>query len=170
MLSARTFLSCFLLLTLTGCAGYKLGPSSGIAPKEMSVEVMPFYNQTLEPRLSDAVMSQLRKEFQRDGTFDLATSGSGDIIISGVLTKYDRRALSFISSDVETVQDYRVTLTAQVTAKERSTGKVLLDRPVNGYTLIRVGNDLVSTERQALPLLAQDLARRITTLLADGSW
>jgi hypothetical protein len=37
-------------------------------------------------------------------------------------------------------------------------------------TLIRVGSDLTSAERQALPLLAADLARNITALLADGTW
>jgi hypothetical protein len=35
---------------------------------------------------------------------------------------------------------------------------------------VRVGNDLTSAERQALPLAADDLARSITALLADGTW
>jgi hypothetical protein len=33
-----------------------------------------------------------------------------------------------------------------------------------------VGDDLPSAERQSMPLAATDLARRITALLADGSW
>jgi hypothetical protein len=41
---------------------------------------------------------------------------------------------------------------------------------VTGYTLLRVGSDLTSAERQALPLLAADFARQVTALLADGSW
>ena len=39
-----------------------------------------------------------------------------------------------------------------------------------GMTLVRVGPDLQSTERQALPLLATDLANNVTALLVDGSW
>ena len=39
-----------------------------------------------------------------------------------------------------------------------------------GYTLVRIGSDLTSTERQALPLLAGELAKRVTALLADGNW
>jgi hypothetical protein len=74
------------------------------------------------------------------------------------------------SSDILTVKDYRLTLTAQVTARERATGKVLIDQSVSGYTLIRVGSDLTSAERQAMPLLAQDLARRVAALLAEGKW
>jgi len=33
-----------------------------------------------------------------------------------------------------------------------------------------VGSDLADAERQALPLLAQDMARNITELLTEGAW
>ncbi len=165
---------CLIAITLAGlcagCAGYKLGPSNGLVARERSVQIQPFYNQTLEPRLSDAVMTQLRRQLQRDGTFQLATRKDGDILVSGVLTHYDRRPISFISGDVETGEDYRLTLVAQVVARDRVSGKALFDRLVRGYTIIRAGNDLTSTERQALPLLAEELAKNITSLLADGSW
>ena len=124
----------------------------------------------MEPRLGDAVTAQLRKEVQHDGTFQLASHNDGDIVVSGVVLHYQRYELSFQPSDTLTVRDYRVSLTAQVTARDRTTGKIILDRPVSGYTLIRVGSDLTSAERQALPLLAADLAKNVTSLLADGSW
>ena len=154
----------------SGCAGYKLGPVNGLAAREKSVQVNPFANHTLEPRLGDAVTSQLRQELQRDGTYQLASHNDGDIVVSGVVTRYYRYEVSFSSGDVLTVRDYRLELRAQVTARERSTGKVILDQPVTGYTLIRVTTDLVSTERQALPLLAADLAKNVTSLLAEGPW
>jgi hypothetical protein len=154
----------------SGCAGYKLGPVNGLAAREKSVQVNPFANHTLEPRLGDAVTSQLRQELQRDGTYQLASHNDGDIVVSGVVTRYYRYEVSFSSGDVLTVRDYRLELRAQVTARERSTGKVILDQPVTGYTLIRVTTDLVSTERQALPLLAGDLAKNVTSLLTEGPW
>ena len=155
---------------LTGCVGYKVGPVSGVVAGDKSVQVVPFLNQTLQPRLTEAVTQQLRKELQRDGTFTLATRDSGDIVVNGTLTRYDRRELSFSSDDVLTVRDYRLTIVAQVIVRERINGEVLFDGPVNGVTLIRVGSDLASAERQALPLLARDLARNITDLLTDGTW
>jgi hypothetical protein len=157
-------------IALNGCAGYRLGPSNGQTAGEKTVQVVPFTNRTLEPRLGDAVTAALRKQLQRDGTYRLATHEAGDIIVSDVLTNYYRLELSFVPNDIATARDYRVRLAAQVTARERSTGKILFDQPVTGYTLIRVGSDLASTERQALPLLAEDLARQVTALLADGSW
>lgn len=155
---------------MPGCAGYRLGPTNGLARLDKTVQVIPFVNQTLEPRLTDAVTAQLRKQLQRDGTFHLATHDAGDIVVSGVITKYGRREMSFTRGDTLTVRDFRLAMTAQVTARERSSGKLLLDKPVTGYTLIRVGADLPSAERQGLPLLAGDLARNVTSLLADGTW
>ena len=155
---------------LSGCAGYQLGPSNGLAARETSVQVSPFVNQTLQPRLTDVVTWQVRKELQRDGTYQLATHGEGDIVVTGVLTRYERAGVTFASSDILTVQDYQLTLTAHVTARERSSGRILLDQPVTGHTLMRVGNDMTSAERQVMPLLAQDLAQNVSALLADGKW
>jgi hypothetical protein len=162
-----SILACALL---SGCAGYSLGPTNGLDPGEKSVQVMPFMNQTLEPRLTDEVTHQMRQALQRDGTYKLDSHGDGDIVLSGVIVSYTRHELSFQRTDTITPKDFRVTMTAQVIARERGTGKMLLDQRVTGYTLIRVGSDLVESERQALPLLAQDLAKKTAELLADGTF
>ena len=114
--------------------------------------------------------SALRKELQRDGTYKVATRDPGDIVVSGAIMQYNRSAQSFVATDVITPRDYRVSLTAQVTARERVTGKVLLNKAFTGNTLLRVTTDLTSADREALPLLATDVARQVTTSLADGSW
>ena len=170
MISCRWLLVGLLALGASGCAGYKLGPVNGLTAREKSVQVNPFANTTLEPRLGDAVTTQLRQTLQQDGTYQLATHNDGDIVVSGSVNRYFRQEVSFSSSDVLTVRDYRLELRAQVTAYERSTGKVILNQPVTGSTIIRVTTDLVSTERQALPLLAGDLAKNLTALLTEGSW
>ena len=69
-----------------------------------------------------------------------------------------------------TATDYSVQLSAQVTARERSTGRVILNQRVTATTLLIVGSDLTSAERQARPLLAADFAKNVTALLVDGSW
>ena len=159
-----------MLILLTGCAGYQLGPTNGMAAGEKSVQVSPFVNETMQPRLTDAVTSQMRKELQRDGTFQLVSNGDADILVKGALTAYQRAEVTLAFNDVLTVRDFRLSLTAHVTARERATGRILLDQPVTGYTLIRVGSDLPNAERQAMPLLAADLAKNVTALLAEGKW
>ena len=158
----QTLLALGATLLLAGCTGYRLGPTSGQISGERSVQIVPFVNRTDEARLADAVTTALRKELQRDGTFRLATRQPGDVVVSGVLTRYERREISLVADDVATALDYNVSLTAQITARERNTGKVLFDQPVTSHTLIRVSPDLTNTERQALPLLATELARRVT--------
>ena len=157
-------------LALSGCAGYRLGPTMERQAGGLSIQVNPFANQTLEPRLSESVTLSLRKQLQQDGTYRLDTGKAGDIIVEGSILEYDRSEVSFVPSDTLTPQDYRVRILAHVTARERASGRVLLDRNVSGRTTLRVGSDLTSSERQAIPLAAEDLARQITSLLADGEW
>src|SRR5881396_939360 len=155
-----------LLPGLGGCA-YRLGPTNGESAGTRSVQVHPFVNKTIEPRLVEAVSFALRKQLQQDGTYQLSTGAAADIIVTGTIVSFERHSLAFRPRDVVTPRDYRLTITAQVTARERATGKLLLNRNVSGYSDIRVGPDLVSAERQALPLVAADLARNTTALLVD---
>ena len=170
----RSWLCGFVVLAasfvLSGCAGYKLGPTNGMVAGAQSIQVNPFQNNTLEPRLIESVTSSLRKQLQQDGTYTLNTSGDGDVIVTGVITAFERSGLSYQPNDVLTVRDYELSMRAIVTARERGSGKVLLEREVAGRTSLRVGKDLASAERQAIPMLADDLARRTTSLLVDGAW
>ncbi len=159
-----------LLLVLAGCAGYRLGPTNGQTAGARSVEFKPFTDRTYEPRLLEPVASALRKSIQRDGTYRLATSNPGDVVVSGSLKEYTREPLTLQPNDVFSTRDYEVRLTARVTALDRSTGRPLFDRDVTARTTIRSVPDLNSAERQAAPLLADDLARIVTALLVDGNW
>lgn len=161
---------CVLLLGAAGCAGYRLGPSNGLRAGAKSIQINPFQNKTPEPGLVEYVTAALRKNLQQDGTYRLNTDGSGDIVVTGVILTFNRYGASYQPADVLTIQDYYLSLTAQITARERDTGKVLLDRQVYGRTTIRTGSNLDAAERQAIPMLAQDLARQATSLLADGDW
>jgi hypothetical protein len=155
---------------LAGCAGYHLGPVMGEPAGDRSVEVLPFNNQTLQPRLGDALTQAVRERLQTDGTFHLDTRGTGDIVVSGTITRYGREALSFLNTDSFTPENYRVGMVVHVVARERSSGKLLFDKDLKGYSLIHAGADLTSADRQALPLLAQDLARNLVSLLAEDKW
>ena len=154
----------------SGCAGYRLGPVNGQTAGAKSVQIDPFANTTLQPRLGDEVTAQLRKQVQQDATFRLASHDDGDIVVSGSVNGYYRQGVSLSPSDTLTVVDYRLQVRAQVTARERGSGKLILNQLVSGFTLIRVTTDLTSTERQAMPLLAADLAKNVTALLAEGNW
>lgn len=155
---------------LAGCAGYHLGPTNGAIAGDKSIEVLPFNNQTLQARLGDAVTQSLREQMQTDGTYHLATDGKADLVLTGVITAYNREAVSFLNTDVATPDNYRVGITAHVTVRDTATGRILLNENVKGMTLVHVGADLASDEREALPLLAEDLSRNIAERLTEGTW
>lgn len=168
---AQWLLALLPLLLGVACAGYKVGPTNGSPAGARSIQVHFFQNQTREPRLTEAVTGAIRKQLQQDGTYRLATGQSGDIVVTGVISKYERSGLSFQPGDVQTVRDFTISIIARVSAMERGSGKVLLaDREIEGRTTVRVGADLPSAERQAVPLMAEDLARRVTALLTEGDW
>ncbi len=162
-----------VVLGLAGCAGYRLGPTNGTEAGARSIEVRPFANQTLEPRLTEVVTQQLRKQLQHDGTYRLATgagSGGGDVVVTGAITGFEREPLSFQPRDVIATRDYAIHVRAHVRAVESATGQVLFDRDVLGRTTVRNAPDLGSAERQAAPLVAENLAQNIRSLLVDGAW
>jgi hypothetical protein len=154
---------------LCGCAHYHLGPVMEDTPNK-SVEVLPFNNQTLQPRLGDAVTQALRERLQTDATYHLATHKDGDIVVTGVIRQYQRIGLGYDSTDAVTPENYRIQVIVHVTAREHDSGKLLLDKDVKGETLVNIGADLASAERQALPLVSVELARNITELLTEGAW
>jgi len=158
------------LLGLTGCAGYHLGPANGVTAGARSIEVFPFDNQTLQPRLGDAVTQSVRERLQADGTFHLATHGGGDVVVTGAIKRFAREGLSYLNADVTTTENYREVVVAHVVARESGSGKVVLEKDISGYTLLNVGTDLSSAVRQGQALLADNLARNITMALTEGNW
>ena len=167
---ASRFHAAILAAALCGCAGYRLGPTNAEITRGRSIQVNFFQNQTLEPRLIEAVNHALRKNLQQDGTYKLNTRGDGDVVVNGVILRYLRQGLSFQPTDTLTARDYQLNLLVRLTATDRSSGKVILDRDVTGRTTVRFGTDLASAERQAVSLLADDLAKNATTLLVEGTW
>jgi hypothetical protein len=166
----RSLLLAVLSLALAGCAGYKLGPTNGAVAGAQSIQIKPVVNRTIEPRLSEYLNNSLRKEVQRDGTYRLETQGRGDIFLSGEIIRFERGELAYQPVDVLTPRDYNLVLFAQITAVNALSGKTNFSRVVSGRTEIRVGSDLSSAERQAIPLLTQDLAKNAISLLTSGMW
>lgn len=167
----RFLLPCCAAFWLAGCAGYHLGPVGGQTAGARSVEIQPFNNQTFQPRLGDAVTQSLRERMQTDGTFRLATvKDTGDIVVTGVIRRYNRQGLGYLNVDISTPENFRVDVVAHVIARDRISDKIIFEKDIKGHTLVHVGDDLASAEREAMPILAEDLAQNISELLTEGSW
>ena len=170
MRALKFFLPGLAAILLAGCAGYHLGAVNEAVAGAKTIEVLPFNNQTLQPRLGDAVTQAVRERLQMDGTYRVVTGSPGDVVVSGVIRSYEREVLGYLNADASTPQNFRVGATVHVVVRDRATGKLLLERDVKGHTLVNVGSDFASSERQAAPLLGADLAQNITALLTEGTW
>ena len=168
---ALKFFACLAAAALTGCASYHAGPVHGtlVAPGQ-SIEILPFNNQTLQPRLGDALTKAVRERIQTDGTYHLATRTPADVIVSGTISRYGRESLNFLSTDVATPENYRIGLTVHVVVRDRAGGRLLLEKDLRPHTLVHIGTDFASAERQALPLISEDFARDLVSLLSESAW
>jgi len=158
------------LLWLTGCVGYHAGPTNGLPAGSHSVRVKFFDNETLEPRLVVAVNRALKRNLQQDGTYTLETQEAADLVVSGQLVEFLRNGISYTPDDSLVVQDYTMQLTARIKVSDRTTGQVVYEGDVTGESIVRVGDDLASSQRQVIPLIADHLARQATSFIVDGHW
>ena len=155
---------------LTGCVGYVAGPTNGLSAGTQSVRVEFFKNETLEPRLVVAVNRALKRNLQQDGTYALKTQGNADLVVTGELTQFLRSGVSYTPGDSLSVKDYSMSLTAHIKVTRPSTGEVVYEGDITGNSTVRVGNDLTAGQRQAVPIIADHLARQATSLIVDGKW
>ncbi|MCG3150100.1 MAG: hypothetical protein PCFJNLEI_03571 [Verrucomicrobiae bacterium] len=152
-------------LLFTGCAGYRLG-----APQELpyrSVAVPVFQNKTLFPQLEAPISNGIIRRFQADGTLEVRSVADADVVLTGVLTNYKRRPLRTLQTNTGTPREYKLTITARIEARDRA-GKLLFE-PVTleGSAETFIGTDLQSSEAQAVPLIADDLAKQVVTVLTE---
>lgn len=170
MRALKLFLPCLAALVLAGCAGYRLGTVGDVPAGARTIQVQPFNNQTLQPRLGDNMTQAVRERIQTDATYRLVTSETGDLIMSGVIKDYHRFQLGYLNQDASTPQNFRVSVTVHVVVRDRASDKIVMERDIMGHTLVNVGPDFASSERQAGPLLAQDAAQNIVSQLTEGAW
>ncbi len=162
--------SAALSLSLSGCAGYRLG---SVQPKVMAgihtIAVPTFRNDTLLPRLEVLAADSVIKQIQQDGTYKITDSASADAVLQGDITEVRRHSARSVRGDVLASKEYTLTVTFSYTVIKRSTQEKLDKGTINGNTSFFVsGNDVNQDERQAIPLALEDAAVRLTSRISEG--
>ena len=164
--ATRCLLTGLLAVLTGGCAGYHLGATQPLPYR--SVAVPMFKNKTLKPQLEAQVTNAIIKRFQTDGTLRIESATEADIVITGQITKFYRRELRATRIDVNAPREYRIIIEARIEARVRGTGELVFAPVlVEGHADTFIGTDLQSADEQALPLIAEDLAKRVVPLLAE---
>ncbi len=151
-----------------GCAGYHVGPVTKTSFHSIAVPM--FRNETLRPQLEAQISNGIIQRLQQDGSLQIESQSRADVVLIGTIFRYDRIALRTLRSDTGIPREYRISITVRVEARDRRTGEtVLKPTEVEGKTDVLIGEDQQSAEMQALPLLADDIAKRVAGLLVE-SW
>jgi hypothetical protein len=171
----RILIALLAVTMWAGCAGYVVGPIKPTPMKNVQrLHVKNFTNDTLEPRVEVLLTNLLIKQLQQDGTYEITDESRADAIVSVKLNEIERRPARSLRGNVLQTREYLLNLRARYQVIKADTGVVLDERAVTGSTSFFVtGENLISAdsnqdERQAIPLAAEDLAVRITSLISEG--
>jgi len=156
-------------LLLSGCAGYKLGPAKPTYMADIhSIAVPTFKNATLIPRLEVPVANIVIKQFQQDGTYQIASENNADAVLDGTILSIKRQPARSLRGNVLQTTEFNLILTLQVKVTNRITGKEISNRQFTGTTEFFVGGDIQQDQQQAVPLAAEKAAIDIVSMLSEG--
>ena len=158
-------LACF---SLTGCLGYHIGPVKPYYLRDVHTIAVPtFKNRTLIPRMEVLVTGTVIKQFQQDGTFQIASDGNADATLKGEIIRIDRSPARSLRGNVLATTEFNLAMRLKYSLLGRD-GKPLTSGETIGATSFFVGTDVTTDERQALPLATEDLATRLVSQLSEG--
>ncbi len=151
-----------------GCAGYHVGPVTKRSFNSIAVPM--FRNETLRPQLEAQISNAVIKRLQQDGSLRLEPESRADVVLTGTVFRYARNALRMLHSDTGVPREYEIAITVRVEARDRRTGEIVLkSTEIEGKSDVFIGEDQQSAEEQALPLVADDIGKRVAGLLVE-SW
>ena len=155
---------------LSGCAGYRVGNTSGRDLQGVrSVYVPVARNTSLEPDLQMTVTNAIIRRFNSDGTLQVYQDSTADSELDVVITNIQQTAVRSSTSDILVTAQYQLTIQATATYVNRRLGRKIFDNiPVTGSTTFFTQSNIQEGERQALPLAAQDLADNAVKLVTEG--
>jgi hypothetical protein len=153
-------------LLLAGCAHYQLG-TGGKLPFT-TLYVQPVATKLLVPQAQELLSTQLRTAFNRDGRVSLVNSAdatSATLIVA--LTVYHRDVATQRAGDSGLARKFTLTLGAKATLTDGSGRALFTDRLVEVQRDIFSDGGQIQAEYQAMPLLAQALADKLTHTVLD---
>lgn len=155
-------------LMLAGCANYRLGTT--LPPHLKTIFVPTFENRTVEPNIEQKITTAVRRQFQHDGQLKIVSAeNEADIVLKGTLTSYDVDSLLRDKNNPNATRRYRATITCKLDARERETGKAIVEQTVTGNTTFPAAGDTVTARRNAL----NDVSRSLSLEVVDaviGAW
>jgi len=156
---------------LVGCGSTYSWRRSSVPEDVRKVYVPTFRNESDTTELGAIASRQILREFQREGTFKLATEDDAVIEVQGIIKSavaginaYDRRSGSHKSS-------YTFTARAEVSVIDKRSRKVLVNnRRFTASTVFTTGGDLATGKRDASGRVMESLAQQVVDCVLGIKW
>jgi hypothetical protein len=153
---------------LSGCLGYHIGPVKPYYLRDVhSIAVPTFTNRTLLPRVEVLVTDTVIKQLQQDGTFEVASEDKADAVLKGEITHVERAPARPVRGNILETAEFALTIYLKYSLVSKS-GSQLAINETYGSTTFFIGTDVVTDERQALPLATAQLATNLVAQLSEG--
>jgi len=163
------FAAALACLSLIGCLGYHIGPVKPYYLRDVhSISVPIFKNRTLVPHIEALVTDTVIKQFQQDGTFQIASGENADATLTGEIYSITRNPARSLRENVLATTEFNLGLILKYTLVGRDGKPLAPPDQVSGTTSFFVSTDVTTDERQALPLATEDLATRLVAQLSEG--
>ena len=169
MKSLSALVAPVLLLVLASCAGYRIGPAKPAHLSAVNKLAVPtFKNETLEPRLATLMTNAVIKQFQVDGTYQIAPISDADAVLECTIKRIRRAQLRSLSTNVLVTTELRVELYVDYRIKETGTDKLLHSGRVYGSSTIVLDPNFQLSEHQAMEEGSQRIANTLVSEIAEG--
>jgi outer membrane lipopolysaccharide assembly protein LptE/RlpB len=154
-----SFLSCSLLLVLSGC-GYSLHTKASL-PFD-AIRIGKIENKTLEPKLQDGLNRSLTEEFLKQG---ISVHDNAGYKLEGVIRKFELRVLSEKS---EVASEYEVTIKGDFRLVDPA-GKIKEFKDIGSPFIVSfIGsgnlNELIANKELASERALKDMAAEIVAI------
>lgn len=152
-----------------GCLGYHIGPVKPAALRDIHTIAVPtFVNRTLHPRIEVLVTGTVIKQFQQDGTFQIAGDDQADAILRAEIVDINRAPARSVRGNVLATTEFTLAMRVKYKLVGRDGHPLGAEGVAVGTTSFFVGTDVVTDERQALPLATEQLATQLVSQLSEG--
>ncbi|MCB1076612.1 MAG: hypothetical protein KDM63_15490 [Verrucomicrobiae bacterium] len=177
-------------IALNGCAGYQMGDVKPTAYQNIQrLHVPTFENDTLEPRSAVICTNAVIKGLQQDGTYEITSKDNADAVLTARIMRIERRQLRAAQTDTLKTTEMKMFIVIEWSLTDPKTGEKLdyaeakdpsgtrmesvsslRHRPgrVVGQTIQFLDPNFQTSERNALPLAAEDAAKQLVSQLTNG--
>lgn len=155
-------------LTITSCAGYRLGADQPAVMEGVRTIAVPvFRNDSSIPRSSVVITNRVVRQFQVDGTYRIVDTSRADAIVRGTIRPVRRQQLRNDKFNVLRTIEQEVRLVLDYSVETRS-GAVITTGTVEGSTSAFLDSNFQRSESQALDEAASRLADELVSRLSEG--